>query len=559
MAAARCMTPLLSTTHAVNEEEGPVKNAVSCSRWVSTLVAAVCALGASALAGIGSAVAADGVARAGRVRVLQVGTYHGRPGQFTSIQAAVDAARAGDWILVAPGDYHEQAAPDAGVLITTGGLHLRGMDRNRVIVDGTLPGSAPCSADAGAQLLGPGDGGRNGIEVLKADAVSIENLTVCNFLDGAGGGGNEIWWNGGDGSGVIGMGGYHGAYLTASSTYYSDTHAAQYGIFVSNARGPGLIARSYAGNMGDSSFYVGACADCNAVIRQVHAQNSALGYSGTNAGGHLVIEDSEWDMNRVGIVPSSLANDDPPSPQDGACPSDPSRSCTLIQRNFVHDNNNPNTPGSGLAAAVPVGTGIEITGGRNDTVRFNRVVNNGAWGILINDYPDASLPAVAAWCQGGVPFFNPPSPFDQFLGPVIPCYFYAFGNRIEHNVFGGNGFYGNDTNGDLAYAALSYTSNSCFRHNRDRAAGSPTTAPANLEDPAVAGTCGAAWTADPLAETALFLQVLCDAYGPASGACSGPNPYPTQTTVTLLPIPQERGMRDPCAGVPANSWCGGRD
>jgi hypothetical protein len=85
--------------------------------------------------------------------------------------------------------------------------------------------------------------------------------------------------------------------------------------------------------MADSSFYVGACADCNAVLRHAHAQNSAQGYSGTNAGGHLTIEDSEWDLNRSGIVPSSLAIADPPSPQNGACPNLPTASCTVIQRN----------------------------------------------------------------------------------------------------------------------------------------------------------------------------------------------------------------------------------
>ena len=48
----------------------------------------------------------------------------------------------------------------------------------------------------------------------KADNVSIENLTACNFLGGAGDSGNEIWWNGGDGSGKIGLTGYTGSYLT---------------------------------------------------------------------------------------------------------------------------------------------------------------------------------------------------------------------------------------------------------------------------------------------------------------------------------------------------------
>ena len=28
---------------------------------------------------------------------------------------------------------------------------------------------------------------------------------MCNFLDGPGDSGNEFWWNGGDGSGTIGL------------------------------------------------------------------------------------------------------------------------------------------------------------------------------------------------------------------------------------------------------------------------------------------------------------------------------------------------------------------
>ena len=42
---------------------------------------------------------------AANAEVLRVGTYNGIPGQYSSIQAAVNAAQPGDWILVAPGDY----------------------------------------------------------------------------------------------------------------------------------------------------------------------------------------------------------------------------------------------------------------------------------------------------------------------------------------------------------------------------------------------------------------------------------------------------------------------
>ncbi|MGZ6077698.1 MAG: hypothetical protein ACXWK6_07825 [Myxococcaceae bacterium] len=485
-------------------------------------------------------------------RVLHVGKWKNHRGEFQTVQAAVDAAKPGDWILIGPGDYHEQGAPNAGVLVTTPNLHLRGMDRNKVVIDGTRPGASTCSKKSSDQDFGPSGTGRNGIQVEKTDGVVIENLTACNFIGGADGeNGNQIWWNGGDGSGVIGMGSYSGSHLTASNTWFDGSvpNTAQYGIFASNARGPGLIEWSYASNMGDSAFYVGACTDCDSTLRHVHAQNSALGYSGTNAGGRLRIEESEWDLNRSGILPSSLANDDPPSPQDGACPNAPGRSCTFIQRNDVHDNNNPNTPAFGLTAGSPIGTGIDLSGGRNNTVRDNRIVRNGSWGILINDYPDPDLPSVPAWCTGGDPFFNPPPPFDQILGPVIPCYFHAYGNRVEGNTFSGNGFFGNPTNGDLGVAQLPFPTSNCFHGNVDRGG------PATSWPPALPSTCDQAWNPDIDQIAVLFTEVLCAAFGPASGACNGSS-YPVPGKIALLPIPHERGMKDPCEGVPGHDpWC----
>ena len=121
------------------------------------------------------------------LHVLRVGSYHGISGQFQTIQAAVNAARPGDWILIGPGDYHEQGPSKHGVLVTTPSIHIRGMDRNRVIVDGTLPGDSTCSSDPARQDFGPKGSGRNGIEVLKVDGVSVENLMVCNFMSDSSG------------------------------------------------------------------------------------------------------------------------------------------------------------------------------------------------------------------------------------------------------------------------------------------------------------------------------------------------------------------------------------
>src|SRR5262249_55851967 len=158
-----------------------------------------------------------------------------------------------------------------------------------------------CSTAASDQDFGPSGVGRNGVEPLLADGVTLDNFTVCNFHTGTSEGGNEIWWNGGDGSGTIGMHGYEGSYLSATSTYHADSNHGEYGIFVSNATGPATVEHTYASNMADGAYYVGACTDCNLVIDDAHAQYSALGYSGTNSGGRLLIQNSEFDHNKTGF------------------------------------------------------------------------------------------------------------------------------------------------------------------------------------------------------------------------------------------------------------------
>ncbi len=77
-----------------------------------------------------------------------------------------------------------------------------------MVVDGTKSGPT-CSSAAADQDRGPADGpsrwGRNGIEVYLASGVTIQNLTVCNFLSGEDGSGNQIWWNGGYDTAKVGM------------------------------------------------------------------------------------------------------------------------------------------------------------------------------------------------------------------------------------------------------------------------------------------------------------------------------------------------------------------
>ena len=57
--------------------------------------------------------------------------------------------------------------------------------------------------------------------------------------------------------------------------------------------------------------------------------------------------------------------------------------------NDVHDNNNPNVPDGGARPPGPVGTGMSISGGRNDTIMDNTFTDNDAWGVFLVPYPDS--------------------------------------------------------------------------------------------------------------------------------------------------------------------------
>jgi hypothetical protein len=126
----------------------------------------------------------------------------------------------------------------------------------------------------------------------------------------------------------------------------------------------------------------------------------------------------------------------------------------------------------------------------------------------------------------------------------------------------GNGSFGNATNGDLADAVLPYPTNNCFRDNIDLLTWNPTSSPRDIQSPSVAGTCGKPWNPDTVQEVSLTEELGCASLGLCTGLPFPLNPppsYPVPTQVKLLPIPHEPSMADPCAGVPQNSWCGGKN
>ena len=530
-------------------------------RRTFTGVGALALLGASISAGsLWQSTASATVHTHATGHVLLVGTFKGHQGQYSSIQSAVNAAKTGDWILVAPGDYHESAdltSPPSSyneggfgaVLIKTPGLHVVGMSRAGVIVDGTKAGSPACTSIPADQQFGRVVGGhavgRNGVVVFRANGVSIENLTTCNFLAGSQDSGNGIWWNGGAGSGAIGLNGYNGAYLTATSTFYNgEATSATYGIFSSNAAGPATWNQIYANNQNDSGMYVGACKQlCNITISNAWMEYSALGYSGTNSGGAIVITHSQFDHNQDGFDTNTAISGDPTAPQDGACPNNGiskithTHSCWVLMDSSIHDNNNANAPELGSAGIGPTGTGMTISGGRNDTVMHNTFSNNGAWGILFVPYPDSGTGVMGQTCanQGG------------HMAPGLGCVLDPMGDSLLSNTFKHNGYFKNPTNSDFGELTLSAHVLNCFAKN----VAPDSYFPSNLQK-AEAKCSGKTAGGNVLAAQDLYTQAVCDA---GLGSCPAGTVYPKHGAVQLHTAPKLPTMPNPCLGVPSNAWC----
>jgi hypothetical protein len=264
----------------------------------------------------------------------------------------------------------------------------------------------------------------------------------------------------------------------------------------------------------------------------------------------LVVQHSEFDNNEDGFDTNSQNGDNPP-PQDGSCPGGGTspithtHSCWVFMNNYVHDNNNPNIPGEGLASGGPVGTGVSLSGARNDTVMNNTFSHNGAWGAIIVPFPDSGPP-----CTGGTQ-------------SQAACIYDPYGDAILNNTFTNhNGFYNNRTNGDIAITNSEPGPTPCFAGNKDTS-GTLTITPSNAEQ--MYPTCNGK-TVPPTAsnpESAVFTEeVACDSTlalpGAGKSPCLPTDNYPRRTQVVMHPLPPASklaGLKTPCAGVPANPWC----
>jgi hypothetical protein len=337
------------------------------------------------------------------------------PEEHATIQAAVDAAAKGDLILVGPGVYNE------AVSVETSDITIRGLDRNEVILDGDF------------ELT-------NGIKVVGADGVTVENMTARHYT------GNGFYWTGVDG--------YRGAYLTSYRT-------GDYGLYAFDSVN-GIFENSYASGSRDAGFYIGQCYPCNAVIDNVVSEWNGLGYSGTNAGGNLTIVNSTFRLNRAGIVPNSGSYELCYPQRDN-----------VIAGNIVYGNQNPDTPAIDVAL-LAMGNGILVAGGIGNTIERNLVFDHERTGIGLVPFPEEDAGDVVPSDDIlDKPCSEAPEPSvaEEDIPPLV--LWSPKANRVIGNKVYDSGL-GDIAVGDLVDDLESL--GNCFTDND-----APTSAPANLQ------------------------------------------------------------------------------
>jgi Periplasmic copper-binding protein (NosD) len=272
------------------------------------------------------------------------------PGDYPSIQAAVDAARPGDLVRIAPGAYRE------GVVVAASkrDVVIRGEDRDRVVLDG--------------------ERGRRAVGIMVRGAgTAVENLTVRGFRT----------------AGVLvetpagaprPLRGWRVGYVNA----LGDGRA---GLVARRARG-GTVDHVLARGHTRAGVLLADCGPCDTTVLDSAADHNRVGLEARDASGNVVVARSRFRHNRVGILMNATRTDEGAEPQ---------REVT-VAGNVIADNDNDDARGAERAERS--GIGVLVHGGRRDAVARNRIARHDGAGVLLEGSPAGPTAEVSV--QGNV-------------------------------------------------------------------------------------------------------------------------------------------------------------
>jgi hypothetical protein len=232
-----------------------------------------------------------------------------------------------------------------------------------------------------------GNTANNGIEITDAKNVTIKNMWVRNFAT------NGVFWRDSN---------TDDSKATCQDPVAKNVDVSfnrSYGLFTFGCEG-GVFNQSVGWGHGDSAYYVGATPfqknPNNVVLKNLESYKNVLGYSGTNSR-YVVIKDSDFYNNGVGIVPNTLDSE----------PFEPTGDSTIKDNNIFWNNFNyflPDSPvqtvSNGLGEIgdcpdgpdcrtlqYPTGIGVALFGADGWKVTNNNIFGNFMWGVAMFSDP----------------------------------------------------------------------------------------------------------------------------------------------------------------------------